>query len=306
MFLEPQLRPVVRNRRFEIAGRALVGGCGLLAVMGGITKLHLPAWGQMWIVAFSLFGIFKWLSWTRHSDRTTVASRRTALVYFFGWVGLDADEFLRERWDFVRPARREWCAALGKTLLGAAIIWLFVRRLPDQFPMAIGMTGLVGLGLFLHFGLFHLLALAWRERGVAVSPIMDAPLRSTSLAEFWGRRWNRAYRQVSFDCIFRPCVERLGATAGVVAAFLISGLIHDLVISVPARGGYGGPTTYFLLHGVGLLGERTAPARRFLRGSRVRGWCYTALFVIGPIGLLFHQPFLANVVISFLKAIGAR
>jgi alginate O-acetyltransferase complex protein AlgI len=274
--------------------------------MAGLAKSSLPAWGQMWIVAFSLFGMFKWLSWRQRGDRTAEVPRRTALAYFFGWVGLDADEFCSERSTSTRPAQREWWAALGKTLFGAAIIWLFVRRLPEEDPTAIGMAGLVGFGLFLHFGFFHLLALVWRQHGVGVLPIMEAPLRSTSLAEFWGRRWNRAYRQVSFDCVFRPCVERLGATAGVVAAFLISGVIHDLVISFPARGGYGGPTAYFLLHGVGLLAERTAPARRFLRGSRGRGWVYTALFVVGPIGLLFHQPFLTNVVIPFLKGSGAR
>jgi hypothetical protein len=34
---------------------------------------------------------------------------------------------------------------------------------------------------------------AWRLAGVDRRPLFLAPLRSTSLAEFWGRRWNLAF-----------------------------------------------------------------------------------------------------------------
>jgi alginate O-acetyltransferase complex protein AlgI len=49
---------------------------------------------------------------------------------------------------------------------------------------------MVGLILTLHFGLFQILALFWQRLGVAAEPIMKAPLRATSLGEFWGKRWN--------------------------------------------------------------------------------------------------------------------
>jgi hypothetical protein len=47
---------------------------------------------------------------------------------------------------------------------------------------------LPGLSLVLHFGVFNLLAGAWRLAGVDCRPLFLAPLESTSLAEFWGRR----------------------------------------------------------------------------------------------------------------------
>ena len=135
---------------------------------------------------------------------------------------------------------------------------------------------------------------------------MDAPLAATSLADFWGRRWNRAYRQVSHVAFFHPCVRQFGLTAGTLAAFGISGVVHDLVISIPAGGGYGGPTIYFLVQGLSRLLEKLAPVAGFLRRQPWYGWCWTAAVVVGPVGLLFHRPSLTNVINPFLVAIGAR
>jgi alginate O-acetyltransferase complex protein AlgI len=53
-----------------------------------------------------------------------------------------------------------------------------------------GWMAMIGLIFALHFGLFELLALAWRRAGRNVTPIMQAPILSTSLNEFWSRRWN--------------------------------------------------------------------------------------------------------------------
>jgi alginate O-acetyltransferase complex protein AlgI len=192
------------------------------------------------------------------------------------------------------------------TLLGAAVLWGLVRRLPADRTIVIGGVGFAGLLLLLHFGLFHLLALAWRRIGAGVSPIMRLPLLATSLADFWGQRWNRAYRWVSFDYFFRPAVRRFGPAAGTVIAFFASGLIHELVISVPAGAGYGGPTVYFVVQGLGLLLERTAACRRLTYSFPLGGWLYTLAFVLGPVALLFHEPFLTRVIVPFLEVIVAR
>jgi alginate O-acetyltransferase complex protein AlgI len=74
----------------------------------------------------------------------------------------------------------------------------------------------------------------------------------------------------------------------VTAVFLFSGLAHDLVISVPAGGGYGLPTLYFTLHGAGVMLEK----RGALSGSR---WL-TAAAVVGPLPVLFHPSFMTRVV----------
>src|SRR2546428_52188 len=56
---------------------------------------------------------------------------------------------------------------------------------------------LTGLSLVLHFGLFTIAAGAWRALGVDVGPLFLAPLQSRSLREFWGRRWNLAFSEMT-------------------------------------------------------------------------------------------------------------
>ena len=124
---------------------------------------------------------------------------------------------------------------------------------------------------------------------------MRWPVAATSLGDFWGRRWNTAFRDLTHRFLFRPLAARLGPRAGLAAGFAFSGVVHDIVISVPAGGGYGGPTLYFALQGLGLLVER----------RMWRGRAFTAVVVVGPAWALFHPPFVLNVVVPFLAAIGA-
>ena len=68
----------------------------------------------------------------------------------------------------------------------------------------------------------------------------------------WGKRWNLGFRQLAHELIFRPLYRTLGPETAGFLVFTASGLIHDLVISLPARGGYGLPTLYFLIQGAGV------------------------------------------------------
>src|SRR3954470_5701714 len=120
---------------------------------------------------------------------------------------------------------------------------------------------MVGIILVLHFGSFHLLSCAWRSAGVQARPLMNRPLASIGVAEFWGRRWNTAFRDLTHRFLFRPLTARLGPRAGLAAGFVFSGLIHELAISVPAGAGYGGPTLFFCLQVPAILFERSRPGR---------------------------------------------
>jgi hypothetical protein len=165
--------------------------------------------------------------------------------------------------------------------------------------------GLAGDGavLILHFGSFALLSLAWRSAGINAIPLMQKPLRSTSLAEFWGRRWNTAFHELATRFTFRPLRRALSPTAAALLVFVASGLLHDLVISVPARGGYGLPTAYFLIQGLATAAERSSFGRGLGLGSGWRGWLFTILTVAGPAVILFHPPFVHNVILPMLAAI---
>jgi alginate O-acetyltransferase complex protein AlgI len=73
---------------------------------------------------------------------------------------------------------------------------------------------------------------------------------------------------------------------------------------VPARGGYGLPTLYFLIQLAGLLLERTAPLRALVRRNRAMGRVYAYAFTLFPAPLLFHGPFVHHVILPFINAIG--
>jgi hypothetical protein len=87
---------------------------------------------------------------------------------------------------------------------------------------------------------------------------------------------------------------------------LASGAIHDLVISFPARGGYGLPTGYFVLQGLGVVFERCPMGKRLGLSSGARGWLFVTICAGAPVFLVFHQPFVRGVILPFLRAIGAR
>jgi predicted DCC family thiol-disulfide oxidoreductase YuxK len=198
-----------------------------------------------------------------------------------------------------------WSFAFAKTVAGALIIWAAARG-TFVSPLLTGWLGMIGIVLFLHFGLFHLLALAWQTAGVNAQPIMRAPLLATSLAQFWGRRWNTAFNTLAHDLAFRPFVRRWGVTGATIAVFLISGLVHESVISLPARGGFGLPTAYFAAQSLGVLVERSSWGRRFGLGRGFRGWLFVLACAAAPAFWLFHPIFIRNIILPMLRAIGAN
>ena len=264
----------------------------------------LPPWVFMWILSFALYLSLKWLTWWTARSRITHAAWRSA-AYLLAWPGMDADAFLDAKQRGSPPAPSTWLWATFETILGATLLWVVARSIPLAQPLLRGWVGMVGLILLLHFGTFQIVALLWRSLGVKAEPIMSAPLHSTSLGEFWGKRWNLGFRQFAHALIFRPLYRRLGAGTAGFLVFLVSGLIHDLVISLPARGGYGLPTLYFVLQGAGVTVERSSFGRRFGLGQGVRGWSFMMVFLTLPVSVLFHQWFVLRVILPFMRAIHA-
>ena len=189
-------------------------------------------------------------------------------------------------------------AGLSRLAAGAALVAL--ARLAwvgtGSRPLATALL-LPGLSLMLHFGAFDILAGAWRLAGVDCRPLFVAPPRSTSLGEFWGRRWNRAFSEMTALALYRPLARRVGRRVAVAASFLGSGLLHELAISVPVRAGYGLPMGYFALHGALMVVEgRLSRAGRPIDRVSWIGRAWTLAWLVGPLPALFHRPFLAGVV----------
>lgn len=264
-----------------------------------------PRWAFMWTLAFAIYVGCKWLTWRRTSAPAAPFWKHAA--YLLAWPGMDAAAFLdSSRKTKSSPCdRAEWISALTKLIIGILLFWGLARMVPSAYSGLTGWIGMVGMIMSLHFGLFHLLSCGWRALGVDARPLMNAPLKSASISEFWGVRWNTAFRDLTHRFLFRPLMPRLGARGAVIAGFLVSGLIHDLVISIPAGGGYGGPTLFFLVQGGAILLSRSVASKRMpLRKGGV-GRSFTLLILLLPVGLLFHSPFVFEIILPFMKFIGA-
>ena len=243
-----------------------------------------PAWVTMWAVAAAIFAGCKWVTWRR---TPAPAPLWVHLAYLFGWPGLDAAAFLGTK-SGKRPTPREWWFAAGKLAIG--VVFVAASALLRELPLLRGWVGMVGLVFVLHFGSFHLLSCLWRALGRDAKPLMNWPILARSLSEFWGRRWNTAFRDLAHRFLFAPLSKRLGPRWAVGVGFLFSGVVHDIVISIPAGGGYGWPTLYFLIQAGGLLLEKKLGTSRLM----------TAVVLLAPAFGLFHPPFVLNVVVPML------
>jgi alginate O-acetyltransferase complex protein AlgI len=267
-------------------------------------RSFMPAWVFMWALSFAIFAGLKWMTWWKARPRVAHSAPRS-FAYLLAWPGMDADAFLDAENRPDKPTAREWVWGALKTALGVGLVWIVARRIPEQQSLLRGWTGLFGVIFLLHFGSFHLIALYWQAMGINAEPIMSKPILSKTLSEFWGKRWNLGFRQLAHDLIFRPLYKRTGvATAGLLV-FVASGLIHDLVISLPARGGYGLPTGYFILQGLGVTLERSALGRRLGLRDGPTARVFMLIVTAAPAFWLFHPPFVLRVILPFMRAIHA-
>ena len=214
------------------------------------------------------------------------------------WPGMRPAPFARAFGPPLSGARDLVKRGLARLLLGLALVaaarLAWTRTGSHLLATALALPG---LSFILHFGIFNLAAGAWRHAGVDVHALFRAPLLSRSLAEFWGRRWNLAFSEMTSAGIYRPVAALVGRSWGIAAAFLASGILHELAISVPARAGFGLPLIYFALQGTAVLVEGALEARETPVNGR--GWIgrvWTLTWLALPLPILFHPPFLRAVV----------
>jgi hypothetical protein len=276
---------------------------GIFTVLA--VSLHgcLPPWGLMWILSIAIFAGFKWWTWWRAISGGVLTTATRCFAYLFLWPGMDARRFLTlSPWD-QKPALSAWFWAFAKTAFGTGLVW-GVARLAGHGLLA-GWIGMVGFIFLLHFGLFATLALFWQWLGICAQPLMNCPIAADSLSDFWGKRWNSGFRDIVFGLMFVRLAKRFGTTFAAIITFVISGLIHELVITFPAGAGYGLPTLYFTLQGVAMLVERSHIGTRLGLAHGWQGHAFALVVVTLPIFALFPPPFVLRVMVPFLQVIQA-
>lgn len=223
-------------------------------------------------------------------------------TFAIGWAGMRAQPFetlgsrpLPDAWPKIK-------FGISRILAGFLLIFLAHQlvRLPiDRDVLYFIITGvlLVAFSLILHFGLLSISAGMWRLSGVATYHLFKAPAKAKSLNEFWSKRWNLAFSEMTSVAIFRPLKNKTGSAVALMIAFIFSGLLHELALSLPVNSGYGLPLLYFIIQGTIVVVEKLLLSRKvgFLQKSILsRAWVFFWLVV--PMPLLFHNEFIKQIV----------
>jgi alginate O-acetyltransferase complex protein AlgI len=155
----------------------------------------------------------------------------------------------------------------------------------------LGYAGIAAVLLIIHFGYADMLAATLRLSGWRITPLFKDPFASTSLNDFWSHRWNLAFVEMDRRLFVPVLRTRLTKVQTFIGVFILSGLLHELAISFPSGGGWGGPLLYFVVQGAGVLIERKLKPK----SKAGRFWTYTWLFL--PIPLLFHHSFRSTFIV---------
>lgn len=123
-------------------------------------------------------------------------------------------------------------------------------------------------GLHIYFSLEIVLAavaaLSRLTLGLELEPQFNEPYRSTSLQDFWGRRWNLMVTRILRTSVYEPTIQIWNRVLGreqaqlsaVLSTFLVSALMHELMFYYVGRTWPTWEITwFFILHGVSLSVE---------------------------------------------------
>ncbi|EOA13659.1 hypothetical protein CARUB_v10026728mg [Capsella rubella] len=140
--------------------------------------------------------------------------------------------------------------------------------------------------------------------GCEIEPVFNEPYLATSLQDFWSRRWNlmvpailRPAVHIPVQRLFTPLLGLHGAFySGMLATFLVSGLMHELFYFYMVRKSPTWEVTcFFLLHGVATSAEIAIKRTRWLpRPHLAVSGLAVAAFVIVTASWLFYPPVLRN------------
>lgn len=237
-----------------------------------------------------------------YSDKKTKIKLIPWLAFALGWAGMRAQPFetlgnpaLPNAWSMIRFGIGRVVAGLLLIALAHGIVALHLDS--GLTYVLVSPLLLIALSLVLHFGLLSIGAGQWRVMGVNTYLLFRQPAKSMSLTEFWGKRWNLAFIEMTSVAIFRPLRYKIGKQGAMVVAFLFSGVLHELALSVPVNSGYGLPMLYFIIQGIVLLIEKkliSTEAAFFKHPVLARIWVFTWLVL--PMPLLFHTQFIKLVV----------
>ena len=118
--------------------------------------------------------------------------------------------------------------------------------------------------------------IVFQQRPSQWPPLFDDPWLSTSLTELWGRRWHQMMRELLVTLGLRPFGYLFGRLGGLIGAFLVSGVFHDIELRAFGRGGNTLVVVgFWVMSSVGVVLERLWTRWTGRRVGGVWGWMWT-------------------------------
>ncbi|KAH9823954.1 hypothetical protein DFH28DRAFT_1077810 [Melampsora americana] len=125
---------------------------------------------------------------------------------------------------------------------------------------------------------------------------IDSVHKSSSLTEFWSRRWHSCLRHTLIKAAARPTynlvtfigknyskgiTEEIAQAAGLLSAFLMSGLVHEFGLWFATHLDWSfRTTTFFLSQGVGILIEKVFTRLTGRRVGGVPAWTFGLIWIL--------------------------
>ncbi|MDB6068515.1 MAG: uncharacterized protein JWR26_4723 [Pedosphaera sp.] len=208
-----------------------------------------------------------------------IANFRARLAYLLTWCGTHQVKRRARSLDMaslfqLSVATLVFAAAvaIAKAVSGSGL-WLLVRWFAGGILFFAG-AEMITAGL-------PLVAAAF---GLTVPPLFQSPYRSTSVGEFWTKRWNIGASEKLFrPCCFAPLARR-GVALALFTAFALSGVAHALLACM-ALGRWRISLicgAFFLVQPLLIAAERRLAVRRW-RPSAGRAWTLAALALTSPL-----------------------
>jgi hypothetical protein len=119
--------------------------------------------------------------------------------------------------------------------------------------------------------------------GLTVPGVLNSPVLSRSIGEFWTERWNPGASVFFRKACYEP-LARHGRVRALFAAFIVSGIWH-LLLAYAVLGRWGMSVVwgaFFFVQPLLILLERRMKVRRW-RPAAARGWTLSALAVTCPL-----------------------
>ncbi|KAJ3679859.1 hypothetical protein LUZ60_016137 [Juncus effusus] len=136
--------------------------------------------------------------------------------------------------------------------------------------------------------------------GMELEPLFNKPYFATSLRDFWGRRWNLMVSAILRPSVYDPLKPYFGHGGAVMAAFAVSGIMHEILFYymtlLPAT---GEAMLFFFINGVCTTIEGWwASHEMWYRPPRIVGTVGTLTFVAGTSFWLFFPAMLKEGVLE--------